>query len=462
MVGVPLILIIEDSTSVVDFCEFVLHHAGYRIAAASDGKLGSELAEELRPEVVLLDMMLPELDGLRVLDRLQRMPRPPRVVAMSGFERYEPEAMRRGAAAFLRKPVESRELLAVVAAVLSGARVEPALLKEQAERVAEQRRVARERREELLDRVDFTGEQERLRELVRWTTPYFGVAVSFVTIHRGSNVHCQAVFGSGFDKLEGLDVDEGMTFCTDVTAAGSPLLLTDAASNPAYAKHPAVGNFRFYAGTPIVTPRGVILGTLCLCDPRPRLLHGEDLTVLEALADGVGRRIEGLADGYDLPGASSRPACSRASCSRCSCAARGSASPATAAASRSPPSISAATTTSSTSAPPTWSTWPAGAERVAVAALHFGIAILVGDTSADACRGRVDRALSALEIAGIAVRGAGMVALVDHAPSAVDVVTLIALAEEASRRSEHSGGGLERVVLTRAAKEAQPSTPVDI
>lgn len=85
-----LILVIDDDAELPEMYGALLKSQNYRFAVASDGEVGLRLVQELRPDAVLLDMMMPECDGLEFLARLpQECPseRPP-VIASSGFDSF--------------------------------------------------------------------------------------------------------------------------------------------------------------------------------------------------------------------------------------------------------------------------------------------------------------------------------------------------------------------------------------
>ena len=70
----PLILIVEDDPSVRGLLETLLTSEGYEVRTASDGVGGLGQASARRPALVLLDVMMPDLDGLRVLDEMAADP----------------------------------------------------------------------------------------------------------------------------------------------------------------------------------------------------------------------------------------------------------------------------------------------------------------------------------------------------------------------------------------------------
>jgi CheY-like chemotaxis protein len=119
----PLVLVVDDSSESSEAFQETFSCAGYRVAIATRGDDGLRLAERLQPDMVLLDMVMPSMDGLEFLERLPFTckERTPPVLANSGSDAFERSALLRGARAFVRKPVSAECLLAVTSAVLGGA-----------------------------------------------------------------------------------------------------------------------------------------------------------------------------------------------------------------------------------------------------------------------------------------------------------------------------------------------------
>jgi two-component system response regulator AtoC len=106
------VMVIDDDPGVRDYMEALVSRQGYRVYAAADGEQALARLEDVRPDLVTLDVVLPGMDGLETLRRIkQRMPDVP-VVMLSGHgqARNIVEAMRLGASDFLRKPFEVEEL----------------------------------------------------------------------------------------------------------------------------------------------------------------------------------------------------------------------------------------------------------------------------------------------------------------------------------------------------------------
>ena len=70
----PLVLIVEDDPSVRSLLDTLLTSEGYRVATASDGVAGLTEASANRPAIILLDLVMPDLGGLRVLDEMRASP----------------------------------------------------------------------------------------------------------------------------------------------------------------------------------------------------------------------------------------------------------------------------------------------------------------------------------------------------------------------------------------------------
>lgn len=100
------ILVMEDSRLIRIAIERILSRAGHHVIAVGDGKAGVRQAQEKRPDAILLDMMLPSLDGLGVLRQLKQCPTTKRipVIVLSGLsQKNEPKLKAAGAAAYFEK-----------------------------------------------------------------------------------------------------------------------------------------------------------------------------------------------------------------------------------------------------------------------------------------------------------------------------------------------------------------------
>ncbi|MCA9441470.1 MAG: response regulator, partial [Candidatus Omnitrophica bacterium] len=100
------ILVIDDDPAVTDLMSRYLEREGYNVRVAYTGKEGLELAREERPDVITLDVLMPEMDGWTVLDALKKDPSLSEVpVIMLTFLDDQQKGFSLGASDFLRKPV---------------------------------------------------------------------------------------------------------------------------------------------------------------------------------------------------------------------------------------------------------------------------------------------------------------------------------------------------------------------
>jgi two-component system, OmpR family, response regulator AdeR len=114
-----LVLIIEDELTLAQTIELYLRKDNYRTERASDGERGLELFRSARPDLVILDLGLPRLDGLEVLKAIRSESSVPVVILTARAEEVdELLGLGLGADDYLVKPVSSRKLLAHVKAVL--------------------------------------------------------------------------------------------------------------------------------------------------------------------------------------------------------------------------------------------------------------------------------------------------------------------------------------------------------
>ena len=78
------ILVIEDDRGIRNLLEALLSHKGYRVLLAENGEKGFELLRQARPDVILLDLKMPEMDGLTVLRHIRSLNLTQPVIIYSG------------------------------------------------------------------------------------------------------------------------------------------------------------------------------------------------------------------------------------------------------------------------------------------------------------------------------------------------------------------------------------------
>jgi two-component system KDP operon response regulator KdpE len=115
----PQVLVIEDEPQIRRFLKATLGARGYRVLEAPSGEEGATLAASHNPDVVLLDLGLPDIDGLEVVKRIREWsPMPIVVLSARGMERDKVAALDLGADDYVTKPFSVQELAARVRAAL--------------------------------------------------------------------------------------------------------------------------------------------------------------------------------------------------------------------------------------------------------------------------------------------------------------------------------------------------------
>lgn len=113
------ILIVDDEKAIVDILKFNLQKDGYRILEAYDGAEGYEMALREKPDLILLDVMLPNMDGFEVCKKLREQIATPIIMLTARTEEIDKVlGLELGADDYITKPFSIRELMARVKANL--------------------------------------------------------------------------------------------------------------------------------------------------------------------------------------------------------------------------------------------------------------------------------------------------------------------------------------------------------
>jgi DNA-binding response OmpR family regulator len=115
------VLVVDDEPTIVEIVGRYMERAGFETYTAPDGYKALDAATEHRPDLVVLDVMLPGIDGIEVMERLQERPGPPIAVILltaRGEESDRLVGLRNGADDYVVKPFSPAELVARVEAVL--------------------------------------------------------------------------------------------------------------------------------------------------------------------------------------------------------------------------------------------------------------------------------------------------------------------------------------------------------
>ena len=168
-----LVMVIEDEKAIRDLVRYNFERAGYRVSTASDGEAGLKDIFASRPDVVVLDLMLPGQSGLEILRELRGEPLtrdiPVIVLTARGAEMDKLLGFENGADDYLTKPFGVRELIARVKALL--------------------RRSKPERGETVIEagalRVDPAAREARFRDRLLELTPREFDLLAFLARHPG-------------------------------------------------------------------------------------------------------------------------------------------------------------------------------------------------------------------------------------------------------------------------------------
>lgn len=150
----PLVLVVDDEAVMRDGCARICQAMGCRVLGAQEGEEGLRLLADNAVDVLLLDLMMPGVSGMEILERLLGMESSPVVIVITGYATVElaVEAMKRGAYDFIAKPFTPDQLRLVVG------------------RALERRALLREAQKLRLERArslrDVAEEQSRLRTII--------------------------------------------------------------------------------------------------------------------------------------------------------------------------------------------------------------------------------------------------------------------------------------------------------
>ncbi|MFV0342533.1 MAG: response regulator transcription factor [Anaerocolumna sp.] len=115
----PFVLVIEDENAIRNFITAILESNGYQVMKANTGKEAISMAISYSPDIILLDLGLPDMDGVQVLKSIREWSKIPIVVVSArGHEREKVEVLDLGADDYIVKPFGTSELLARIRTAL--------------------------------------------------------------------------------------------------------------------------------------------------------------------------------------------------------------------------------------------------------------------------------------------------------------------------------------------------------
>lgn len=122
----PTILVVDDERNIIDLCSMYLERDGYRVVAAEDGQQALDRFKQESPDLVVLDLMLPVLDGFEVCRQIRAAGNTPVLMLTARDDDVDKiVGLEIGADDYMTKPFNPRELVARVKAILRRASAQP-------------------------------------------------------------------------------------------------------------------------------------------------------------------------------------------------------------------------------------------------------------------------------------------------------------------------------------------------
>lgn len=116
------ILVVDDEQDILDFIEYNLKQEGFEVLKAEDGHKGMKMVRKYRPNLVLLDIMMPKMDGFEVVEQMrndQRLKKIPIIfLTARGDEKSEVKGLDKGGDDYITKPISTIKLISRIKAVL--------------------------------------------------------------------------------------------------------------------------------------------------------------------------------------------------------------------------------------------------------------------------------------------------------------------------------------------------------
>ncbi|MFQ5721206.1 MAG: PleD family two-component system response regulator [Candidatus Aminicenantales bacterium] len=117
------IVLVDDDRVTLTMLQMVLFKHGYKVFTAEDGQRGLELVQEIHPDVLITDMLLPKIDGLSLCKKIKESPEleKTKVIMITAVYKgisFRHEAEESGADAFVEKPIDTKKLISKIEALL--------------------------------------------------------------------------------------------------------------------------------------------------------------------------------------------------------------------------------------------------------------------------------------------------------------------------------------------------------
>jgi GAF domain-containing protein/ActR/RegA family two-component response regulator len=298
------ILIVEDEGDIAAMVSTLLRDKGYRPLVAHDGRTGLALALQEKPDLILLDLRLPQMNGVQVLARLheQKVKIPVVVVTAVGSEELALHALRVGVKDYVKKPFDLAELLEVIERALSEGRLRRERdrltgqlvgfnqqLKQRFQQLTALYQVA----QALASTLDL---DELLKVVLREACRVLGVRLTSIFLldeHSGELVFRLGT-GGGAERLVGLCLAPGQGVAGWVAQHGKPLLVHKAQTDPRFS--PAFDQISgFSTETILCVPlivKGRVIGVVEALNKPQAGFTQDDMAMLRLLATTAAVAIE--------------------------------------------------------------------------------------------------------------------------------------------------------------------------
>lgn len=295
-----LILVVDDSREMAShLAEFLLPTLGHRAIVAFDGRQGLELIKEQRPDLIMLDLNLPEMTGLDVLEAMARLSIETPVILMTGYgsEKSAIDAFRLGIKDYLVKPFTVEEVSATIERSLLESRLrhdKERLLEKLMRAEGEMRRQIREMRSLFALGKSVTALlqlEDVLNRSLQGALTITGAEISVIWLPDPSGAHLQPHACSAFDDaLDVAPVPVAGSVAGDVFRTGEIVRETAFATREANIRTDFPARAILYVP---LTAQGRMIGVLSVGnDNAPRAFSERDELLLSALSDYVAVAID--------------------------------------------------------------------------------------------------------------------------------------------------------------------------
>ena len=298
------ILVVDDDSALIRTLSDILRLNGYDPATAETGKEGLEIAQEQMPALAVIDLRLPDMDGMELASRLHELSRMTEVVVLTGNASVETAvaAMREHSVDYLIKPVDVKHLLSVASA--ASERWQRRRAEERLRESDEQFRRSLEVRARQQAAVASLGNRalsvasvgELLEEVVQVVARTLELPYSSILERRSDGETMVYRAATGWKNVT---IGQTTVALTEATQAGytylrnQPALVTDLAAEHRFAGTAVLREYNITSGITVVVPGpGRSYGVLEAHDMRRRDFTQDDVHFMQAIAHVLGTALE--------------------------------------------------------------------------------------------------------------------------------------------------------------------------